>query len=52
MGIDEDCDDVNYTLSPTGTGICNVGGSGDEGGRDELLLKLQQYVASDASFTR
>ena len=47
MEIDEiDDDDV------IDTGICNVGGSGDEGEKDELLLKLQQYVTSDANFTR
>lgn len=48
MEIDEvDDDDV------TDTGICNVGGSGDEGGKEsELFLKLRQYVTSDANFTR
>ncbi|XP_029051724.1 serine/threonine-protein phosphatase 4 regulatory subunit 1-like isoform X2 [Osmia bicornis bicornis] len=55
MEIDEvDEDDVDYNLSPnaSGTGICSVGGSGDEAGRDELLLKLQPYVTSDTNFTR
>lgn len=55
MEIDEvDDDDVDYNLSPDASGndICNIGGSGDEGGKDELLLKLQQYVTSDANFTR
>lgn len=55
MGIDEvDDDDVDYNRrhDDSGTGICDVGGSGDEGGRDELLLKLQQYVTSDTNFTR
>ncbi|XP_076385857.1 serine/threonine-protein phosphatase 4 regulatory subunit 1 isoform X1 [Megachile rotundata] len=55
MEIDDvDKDDVDYNLSPNAseTGICNVGGSGDEGERDELLLKLQQYVTSDTNFTR
>lgn len=55
MEIDEvDDDDVDYNLSPDASGndICNIGASGDEGGKDELLLKLQQYVTSDANFTR
>ncbi|XP_076679485.1 serine/threonine-protein phosphatase 4 regulatory subunit 1 isoform X3 [Andrena cerasifolii] len=47
---DEDCPDERPDAS--GPGVCGNGGSGDEGGRDEQLLKLQKFVTSDTNFIR
>ncbi|XP_017880450.1 serine/threonine-protein phosphatase 4 regulatory subunit 1-like isoform X2 [Ceratina calcarata] len=54
MEMDEvDDDDVDYvSIRRSRTGICKVEGSGDDGGRDELLIKLQQFVTLDTNFTR
>ncbi|XP_053994161.1 serine/threonine-protein phosphatase 4 regulatory subunit 1-like isoform X2 [Hylaeus anthracinus] len=45
---DNDVDD-NRSTNTSGTDICNVGGSGDEGGGDEQLLQLQHYVSMDTT---